>query len=123
MFTRSTHWLSGRSKRRFAASWTLLSSAILLGCGGLSGTTSQATKPGYFGTDPAHATYLPRSDAYCASAVQPNSWEPRPDNEQANHTVASPPYHWSVENYWTLWRNKRAKVTGNFTGTTTEIIQ
>jgi len=121
--TRSIQWFRGRTKRNFTASCTLLLSAILLGCGGLSGTASQTTKPGYFATEPSHATYLPRSDAYCASAVQPNSWEPRPDNEQANHTVASPPYNWSVENYWTLWRNKRAKVTGNFTGTTTEIIQ
>jgi hypothetical protein len=77
----------------------------------------------YFGTEPSHATYLPRSDSYCASAVTPDSWEPRPDNGQANHTIVSPPFGWDVENYWTRWRDKRAKVTGNFTGTTTEIIQ
>ena len=77
----------------------------------------------YFGTEPSHATGLPRSDAYCASAVVPNSWEPRPENNRANHTVLSPPYGWSTENTWTAWRDKRARVTGNFTGTTTEIFQ
>ena len=79
----------------------------------------------YFGTEPSHSTYLPRSDAYCSSAVNPNSWEPRPDNDTANHTVfPSSSFNWaSAENYWTKWVNKRAQVTGNFTGTTTEIIQ
>jgi len=102
--------------------------AISLACGGQltnssGGPTTPPTAKGYFGTEPSHASFLPRSDAYCAAAVTPNSWEPRPDNSQANHTVISPPYNWSVENYWTLWRAKRDKVTGNFTGTTTEIIQ
>jgi Transglycosylase SLT domain len=79
--------------------------------------------PTYFSTEPSHATFLPRPDSFCASAVTPNSFEPRPDNNQANHTITNPPHNWSVENYWTLWRAKRDKVTGNFTGTTTEIIQ
>lgn len=79
----------------------------------------------YFGTEPSHSTYLPRSDSYCSSAVNPNSWEPRPDNDQANHTILpSSSFNWSTsENYWTKWASKRAQVTGNFTGTTTEIIQ
>ena len=116
-----------RPKARSAAG-ALALLAILLGCGGQPTTANQPpktppTKPGYFGTEPAHSTFVPRSDAYCASAVTPNSYEPRPDNDQANHTVLSPPYNWSVENYWTKWRDKRAQVTGNFTGTTTEIIQ
>ncbi|HXX00608.1 MAG TPA: hypothetical protein VEJ00_05290 [Candidatus Acidoferrales bacterium] len=116
-----------RPKARSAAG-ALALLAILLGCGGQPTASNQPpktppTKPGYFGTEPSHATFLPRSDAYCASAVTPNSYEPRPDNDQANHTVLSPPYNWSVENYWTKWRDKRAQVTGNCTGTTTEIIQ
>lgn len=114
------------SRQWFVFSFALLLSAISMGCGGQSRSTSlppPVTNPSYFATEPAHATFLPRSDTYCASAVKPNSWEPRPDNDQANHTVASPPYNWSVENYWTKWRDKRAQVTGNFTGTTTEIIQ
>jgi hypothetical protein len=102
---------------------------MLVACGGGQLTSSSGggstppTTKGYFGTEASHATFLPRSDSYCAAAVTPNSWEPRPDNDQANHTVLNPPYNWSVENYWTLWRAKRDKVTGNFTGTTTDIIQ
>ena len=83
----------------------------------------QPVKTAYFGTEPSHATYLPRSDSFCTLAVTPNAWEPRPDNDQANHTIVSAPYGWSIENYWTRWRDKRARVTGNFTGTTAEIIQ
>ena len=117
-----------RVRRRLAAWCAVALSVVPLGCGGqpstaAPGSTTPPTTSGYFGTEPAHANYIPRSDAYCTSAVTPNSWEPRLDNDQANHTVSLPPYNWSVENYWTAWRDKRAKVTGNFTGTTTEIIQ
>jgi hypothetical protein len=115
-----------RLRHKLATWFALAFCATLFGCGGQSASTppaTQGTQPGYFGTEPAHATYIPRSDVYCASAVRPNSWEPRPDNDQANHTVAPAAFNWSLENYWTLWRDKRAKVTGNFTGTTTEIIQ
>ena len=116
--------LDDRRIRGLAAAFLLALSLTLAGCGAQSSSSSPPpSKPGYFGTEPSHATYLPRSDSYCASAVKPNSFEPRPDNDQANHTVAATPYNWSVENYWTLWRDKRDKVTGNFTGTTTEIIQ
>lgn len=87
---------------------------MLLGCGGRpSAAPGEAAPPpakaGYFGTEAAHAAFLPRSDAYCASAVTPNPWEPRPDTEQANHNVPPPPHNWSVENYWTLWRDKRTR--------------
>ena len=114
-------------RERAPAPWCALVLLVVL-CGGCQvatqgGSSTPPAKPGYFGTEPSHATYLPRSDSYCTSAVTPNSWEPRPDNNQENHTVLPPPYHWDVENYWTKWADKRAKVTGNFTGTTTEIIQ
>lgn len=116
----------GFIRRRVRVSCTLtLASLLMGGCqmGTQGNGSTPPTKPGYFGTEISHATFLPRSDSYCTSAVTPNSWEPRPDNYQANHTVLSPPYNWDVENYWTKWANKRAQVTGNFTGTTTEIIQ
>jgi hypothetical protein len=129
-FARWTPWLIGGLKRGLAISCALLISAALLGCGGQStapgaGSTPppQPVKTGYFGTEPSHATYLPRSNSFCTSAVTPNAWEPRRDNDQANRTIGSAPYGWSIENYWTRWRDKRARVTGNFTGTTTEIIQ
>jgi len=37
--------------------------------------------------------------------------------------VVSPPHNLSVENYWTKWGDTRNQATGDFTGTTTEIIQ
>jgi hypothetical protein len=98
-------------------------SAVLVGGCSSSFTQSVAAQAVYFATEPAHAANLPRPDSYCASAVVRNSWEPRPDNNQANHTVLSPPYGWSTENHWRPWSDRQAKVTGNFTGTTTEIIQ
>jgi Transglycosylase SLT domain len=114
-------------KREAAISCALAFAALFAdGCQATTQTNGSSTPPptlGYFSTEPSHVTYLPRSDSYCASAVSPNSWEPRSDNNQANHTVLSPPYNWDAENYWTKWADKRAKVTGNFTGTTTEIIQ
>jgi hypothetical protein len=121
---------SARMARGLAGFSILALVVTLFGCGGQP-TAATPKPPGptpppgtnYFATEPAHATYLPRSDSYCASAVIPNSSEPRPDNDQANHTVLSPPHNWSTENYWTKWRDKRDQVTGNFTGTTTEIIQ
>jgi hypothetical protein len=115
-------------RRGLAVSYVLALSTTLLGCGGhLETQASRLPEPtkkvSYFGTEPSHAAYLPRSDSYCASAVTRNSWEPRPDNEQPNHTVVSPPHNWSVENHWARWRDKQGQVTGNFTGTTTEITQ
>jgi hypothetical protein len=120
--------LIGCIRRELAISCLLAGLGALLGCGAQTasqggGSTQPPARPGYFSTESSHATFLPRSDSFCASAVTPNSSEPRPDNDQANHTILSPPHNWSMENYWTLWRDKRAKVTGNFTGTTTEIIQ
>ena len=115
--------------------WILLLSASMAmsGCSGRNGSqpaqtqagnqSASPSKPNYFGTEPSHASYLPRSDSYCASAVNAHFWEPRPDNYQANQTVLPPPHGWNDENYWTMWRDKRAKVTGNFKGTTTEILQ
>jgi autotransporter family porin len=55
--------------------------------------------------------------------VVPNSSEPRPSNTQANHTVLSAPFGFVQNDGSTAWGNKLAQVTGNFTGTTTEIIQ
>lgn len=119
----------GRLRLAFTNARAAAMLTALLGCGGQSATPSPGPTPtpqpqqGYFGTEPSHATDLPRSDSFCASAVTPNPREPRPDNNLVNHTIVSPPHDWSVENHWTLWRGKRDQVTGNFTGTTTEIIQ
>ena len=70
--------------------------------------TTPPSTSAHFGTLPVGAA-LP-SDATCAAAVRPTA-EIRPDNVQANHTVG----------IGSTTDNPR--VTGNFTGTTDEIIQ
>jgi autotransporter family porin len=57
-----------------------------------------------------------------------NSWEPRADNYTANHSVPADPTKvpWSQGANWLYWQSflaNRSQVTGNFTGTTTEIFQ
>ncbi|HEV2069992.1 MAG TPA: hypothetical protein VGR26_09375, partial [Acidimicrobiales bacterium] len=65
----------------------------------------------------------PLSDAEAAARVRRSSWEPRPENDTPNHRVPT-----SIElssfrsvNAAPAWY--KDKVTGNFTGTTDEIIQ
>jgi autotransporter family porin len=58
--------------------------------------------------------------------VTRNPWEPRPENSTANRSVPSGPVPWNNSASWTYWSafiTLRNKVTGNFTGTTDEIIQ
>lgn len=79
----------------------------------------------YFSTLPVGSA-VPRADADCAGRVTRNPWEPRPENNTANHTVPSGPVAWNNNSNWTYWSTfiaRRNKVTGNFTGTTDEIIQ
>ena len=102
----------------------------------VTNSPASTASPSYFGMQPsarcigvtygsgcAVATGLPRSDAYCAGAVARNAWEPRPDNFVANHTIVAPPYGWATDSYWAGWMHNLSLVDGNFTGTTTEIIQ
>jgi hypothetical protein len=65
------------------------------------------------------------SDADCATRVQRSSWEPRPDNATANNTNVYAQGHRLTGSYLS-YINQYAyeqKVTGNFTGTTDEILQ
>jgi archaellum component FlaF (FlaF/FlaG flagellin family) len=81
---------------------------------------------GYFSTLPSGAPGLPVADSTCAAQVTTNPWEPRSDNQTANHTVPSNPalVPWSTgDGYWAKWMAKRDLVTGNYTGTTNQIIQ
>ena len=63
------------------------------------------------------------SDAQAASLVHRSSWELRPDNYTANHTVPTAGFltagYSGMQNHAQLF----GRVTGNFTGTTDEIIQ
>jgi hypothetical protein len=85
-----------------------------------------ATNAGmYFGTLPASAT-LPRTDRLCRALVRSRSFEPRPDNYAANHTVPSERVRWPTSSdqlHWRRWIAKRTRVNGNYTGTTDEIIR
>jgi hypothetical protein len=77
------------------------------------------------GSPPLSGTF-PRSDAQCAAAVKYSSWEPRPDNNTANHRTPSSSqlnnFHASDVNGG-VPASAFDQVDGNFTGTTDEIIQ
>jgi hypothetical protein len=84
----------------------------------------------YFATVPSSGTGsapsgVPRSDSLCASAVQPAA-EVRPQNATANNTVPSNPsaISWSAGlGSWAHFKADRDLVTGNYKGTTDEILQ
>jgi hypothetical protein len=86
--------------------------------------------PSYFSTVPssqngAPPAGIPRSDATCASWVRPAP-ENRPQNTTANHSVPSDPstVGWNPGlSYWSKFVADRNLVTGNYTGTTDEILQ
>lgn len=95
--------------------------------GGGSGGTGG---PVYFSTVPSSETGtppagIPRSDATCAAEVTPEP-ENRTQNTTANHTVPSNPASitWSPSlDYWSDFVDDRNQVTGDFKGTTDEILQ
>lgn len=91
---------------------------LVLGCS----PTGPGPDPNHFDTLPP-GTALP-SDADCARRVRRSSFEPRPDNAAANRTS---PGAVTLED-WTSVDPRanseiKARVTGNFSGTTDEIIQ
>ena len=63
------------------------------------------------------------SDAEAAARVSRSSWEPRPENYTPNHRVPTSSELASFRSVNTAPAAYRDKVTGNFTGTTDEIIQ
>jgi len=65
------------------------------------------------------------SDAECAARVQRSSWEPRPDNSAANNTNVYAQGYRLTGSYLGYLKQQvyEQKVTGNFTGTTDEILQ
>ena len=62
-------------------------------------------------------------DAAAAAMVRRSAWEPRPENTVANHTV--PPLDFRPPPYPGLINGPQVfdRISGNFTGTTDEIIQ
>jgi len=87
--------------------------------------TDDAKPPpgGFFALRPVGAFPSLPDDQQAAAMVHHSTWEPRPQNKQANHTV--PPSTFRPSGYMGM-RNEQAvfsRITGNFTGTTDEIIQ
>jgi len=78
--------------------------------------------PTHFSLLPSHAAGLPMSDGYCAGAISAGAGEQRPSNATANNTVESPPYGFNVPGQ-PLYAANLAKVTGNYKGSTTQILQ
>jgi soluble lytic murein transglycosylase-like protein len=69
------------------------------------------------------------SDDEAAARVRRSGWEPRPGNETANHTVPSPSQLAEYRSRYVSdggsrrFQELKARVSGDFTGTTDEIIQ
>jgi hypothetical protein len=67
------------------------------------------------------------SEIDCASRVRRSSWEPRGDNEDANHRVLTTQQIANLEPFGSSYDPRAAtlikQITGNFTGTTDEILQ
>ena len=63
------------------------------------------------------------SDAECASRVRRSSWEPRPANTTANNYNVYARGNRLTGSYLANYAGYEQKVTGNFAGTTDEIIQ
>jgi hypothetical protein len=78
---------------------------------------------GYFSLVPVSGYASLPSDAQAAALVHHSTWEPRPQNTTANHTT--PPAGYVTAGYAGMQNHAQlfGRVTGNFTGTTDEIIQ
>jgi hypothetical protein len=103
------------------------------GFGAASANSNTVTPTGSGGGNPSTTGIFPTlplgaalpSEASCASQVKRSPWEPRPQNNVANRTV--PPQPVTVRNhpdFNATWQaTYKPRITGNFTGTTDEIIQ
>ena len=107
------------ARRRRRPRLDVVLGAAILACLGTSALAQDSSR-GRFTTLPP-GSELP-SDAECAERVRRSSWEPRPENDAANHTNV---YDRGVRLRGSDLRRYgyEQRVTGNFTGTTDEIIQ
>ncbi len=87
-------------------------------------TLPKPPPPDNYFTLSAPGTPLP-SDRQCAARLHRSPWEPRPENREANRRVPAQPVSLGTYTQFTdVWnRSYRTRVTGNFRGTTDEIIQ
>lgn len=127
------------------AIWTIVSAGIVPVHAFVTTTQAHLARPsrgdgspprpdGYFHLrGPGHWSSLP-GDARCASRVHRSSWEPRPENRLANHTIPSASsvassfkirprsrVDGTYRKRWDRWLLPR--VDGHFKGTTDEIFQ
>ena len=107
---------------------TTRATATSAGSGAGSGAASASTSGAYSFPLLAPGATLP-SEAFCATHVQRSSWEPRPDNQAANARVptsgqiaALSPWDASI-GLDPRADQLRRQITGNYTGTTDEILQ
>jgi len=115
-----------RSRRRIKLGGTaivailgLLLAFIVAGSGSHAGAAPVAG--GYFQLLPPGSA-LP-TEAECAARVHRSPWEPRSDNYAANHASAANTLA-NFSQFDGAWNGQyRPRVTGNFKGTTDEIIQ
>ncbi len=121
--------------RRKSTLITACALALLIAVGTAGAANPQPPPPppppppsGYFSTLSSGVSGLPKADGTCALLLTTSTWDPRPDNQAANHNVPADPsaVPWSnaeIGSYWAKWIAKRNQVTGNETGTTNQILQ
>ena len=109
--------------RSAALIFICLTAIGLSGCGGAgygSNSTPSSPNGGHFSTLPPGSALPSESD--CAAQVRRSSFEPRPDNATANNTNVFAQGGRLTGSYLNQY-GYESLVTGNFTGTTDEIIQ
>lgn len=105
-------------------------SPVILIASSVSGNSSPPPPGGYFTLSAPGASFpggmsVASADVAAAALVVPSTWEPRPQNNTANSTIAAQPN--SLANFPELnatWNSTYLpRISGNFSGTTDEIIQ
>lgn len=74
-------------------------------------------------TRPARTRPVALRDRAAARLVNNSRWEPRPSNRRANHRVPTRREMRHFRRYSALPRRYRRRITGNYRGTTDEILQ
>lgn len=117
-----SHTISAKAFNSSGSNVGASTATVTVSNGSSSGGSSGGSSTAHFSTLPPGSA-LPTGDQ-CASQVRFSSFEPRPDNYTANHTVPS-----DLSALRNTSQNGGApssafsRVDGNFTGTTDEIIQ
>ncbi|MHC1559593.1 hypothetical protein ACR9E3_11585 [Actinomycetospora sp. C-140] len=88
-----------------------------------AGPNGEPPPDGYFALRPVGSFATLPDDEQAAATVRRTAWEPRPENDAANKTPAPPGTH--VTGYAGMLNSHAVfgRVTGDFTGTTDEVIQ